>query len=65
MPVLTVDDARDMYSRDAVALFRAKKLLKGNKLYGDYSKEETIAISSEDKDNFELGKRLVEEPTSP
>ena len=64
VPVLTVEDAREMYSRDATATFREKRLLKGKKLYGDYSMEETIAISSEDEDDFELGKRLVEEASS-
>ena len=64
VPVLTVEDAREMYSRDATAVFREKRLLKGKKLYGDYSLEETIAISSEDEDDFELGKRLVEEASS-
>ena len=64
VPVLTVEDAREMYSRDATATFREKRLLKGKKLYGDYSMEETIAISSEDEDDFELGKRLVEEPST-
>jgi len=65
LPALTIADARDMYSRDATATFRERRKLKGKKLYGDYSVEETIAISSEDEDDFELGKRLREEPTSP
>ena len=64
VPQLTVEDAREMYSRDATAVFREKRLLKGKKLYGDYALEETIAISSEDEDDFELGKRLVEEASS-
>ena len=58
VPVLTVDDARDMYSRDATATFREMRRLKGKKLYGDYAVEETIAISSEDEDDMELAKRL-------
>ena len=65
VPVLTVDDARDMYSRDATATFRERRKLKGKKLYGDYSVEETIAISSEDEDDIELAKRLRSDPPSP
>ena len=65
VPALTLADAREMYSRDATATFREKRRLKGKKLYGEYAGEETIAISSEDEDDFELGKRLREEPTSP
>ena len=65
VPAFSVDDARDMYSRDATANFRERRKLKGKKLYGDYSVDETIAISSEDEDDFELGKRLREEPTGP
>ena len=53
-----------MYSRDATATFCEKTLLKGKKLYGDYSMEETIAISSEDEDDLELGKQLVEESST-
>ena len=64
VPALTVADARDMYSRDATTIFRERRKLKGKKLYIDYAGEETIAISSEDEDDFELGKRLREEPTS-
>src|SRR5450631_2225946 len=65
VPVLTVDDARDMYSRDATATFRERRRLKGKKLYGDYAVEETIAISSEDEDDIELAKRLRSDPPSP
>ena len=65
VPVLTVDDARDMYSRDATATFRERRRLKGKKLYGDYAVEETIAISSEDDDDMELAKRLRSDPPSP
>ena len=65
VPALTIADAREMYSRDATETFRERRKLKGKKLYGDYSVEETIAISSEDEDDFELGKRLREEPTGP
>ena len=65
VPVLTVDDARDMYSRDATATFRERRRLKGKKLYGDYAVEETIAISSEDDDHMELAKRLRSDPPSP
>jgi hypothetical protein len=65
VPVLTVDDARDMYSRDATATFREKRRMKGKKLYGDYAVEETIAISSEDEDDMELAKRLRSDPPSP
>ena len=65
VPALTVADALEMYSRDATATFRERRKLKGKKLYGDYAGEETIAISSEDEDDFELGKRLREEPTGP
>ena len=65
VPVLTVDDARDMYSRDATATFRERRRLKGKKLYGDYAVEETIAISSEDEDDMELAKRLRSDPPSP
>lgn len=63
--VLTVKDARDMYSRDATATFREQMRLKGNKLYGVYAREDTIMISSEDDDDVESGKRLMEEPNSP
>ncbi len=65
VPTLTIADAREMYSRDATETFRERRKLKGKKLYGEYSVEETIAISSEDEDDFELGKRLREEPTGP
>ena len=65
VPILTVDDARDMYSRDATATFRERRKLKGKKLYGDYAIEETIAISSEDEDDMELAKRLRSDPPSP
>ena len=65
VPVLTVDDARDMFSRDATATFRERRRLKGKKLYGDYAVEETIAISSEDEDDIELAKRLRSDPPSP
>ena len=65
MPVLTVDNARDMYSRAATAMFRERRRLKRKKLYGDYAVEETIAISSEDDDDIELTKRLRSDPPSP
>ena len=58
VPILTVDDAKDMYSKDAIATFRERRRLMGKKLYGDYAVEETITISSEDKDDMELAKRL-------
>ena len=64
VPVLMVDDARDVYSRDATATFRESKRLKGKKLYNDYAVEETIAISSEDEDDMELAKRLRSDPPS-
>jgi hypothetical protein len=60
-----VDDARDMYSRNATATFREQRKLKGKKLYSDYAVEETIAISSEDEDDMELAKRLRSDPPSP
>ena len=63
--VLTVADAKDMYSRDTTATFRERRMLKGKKLYGDYAVEETIAISSEDEDDMELAKRLRSDPASP
>lgn len=65
VPTLTVDDARDMFSRDATAAFRERRRMKGKKLYGDYAGEETIAISSEDEDDRELAKRLRSDPPSP
>ena len=65
VPVLMVDDARDMYSRDAMDTFREWQRLKGKNLNGDYAVEETIAISSEDKDDMELTKRLKLDPPSP
>jgi hypothetical protein len=65
VPVLTVDDARDMYSRDATEVFRERRKIKGKKLYSDYAVEETIAISSEDEDDMELAKRLRSDPPSP
>ena len=65
VPALTIEDAREMFSRDATATFRERRRLKGKKLYGDYAEEETIAISSEDDDDVELGKRLREEPATP
>ena len=64
VPVLTVDDARDMYSRDATATFRERRKLKGKKLYGDYAEEETIAINSEDEDDIELANRLTSDAPS-
>ena len=64
VPVLTVDDARDMFSKDATATFRERRRLKGKKLYGNYAVEETIAISSEDEDDIELAKRLRSDPPS-
>ena len=39
--------------------------IKGKKLYGNYTVEETIAISSEDEDDIELAKRLRSNPPSP
>ena len=65
VPVLIVDDARDMYSRDAIATLRERREIKGKKLYSDYVVEETIAISSEDEDDRELAKRLRSDPPSP
>ena len=65
VPLLTVDDAREMYSRDATAAFRDRRRMKGKKLYSEYAVEETIAISSEDEDNMELAKRLRSDPPSP
>ena len=65
VPDLTVDDARDMFSRDATAAFRERRKLKGKKLYSEYAVEETIAISSEDDDDMELAKRLRSDPPSP
>ena len=56
--VLTVDDARGMYSRDATATFRGRRKLKGKKPYSNYAVEKTIAISSEDEDDMDLAKRL-------
>jgi hypothetical protein len=41
VPLLTVDDARDMYSRDATAAFRERRKMKGKKLYSEYAVEET------------------------
>jgi len=65
VPLLTVDDAREMYSRDATAAFRDRRRMKGKKLYSEYAVEETIAISSEDEDDMELAKRLRSDPPSP
>ena len=65
VPMLTVADARDMYSRDGMATFRERQRLKGKKLNGDYAMEETIAISFEDEDDMELAKRLRSNPPSP
>ena len=65
VPNLTVDDARDMFSRDATAAFRERRSGKGKKLYNEYAPEETIAISSEDDDDRELAKRLRSDPPSP
>lgn len=44
---------------------RKRRKLKGKKLYGNYAVEETIAISSKDKDNIELAKRLTSDAPSP
>jgi hypothetical protein len=57
VPVLTVDDARDMYSRDATEVFRERRKIKGKKLYSDYAVE--------DEDDMELAKRLKSDPPSP
>ena len=65
VPDLTVDDARDMYARDATAAFRDRRRGKGKKLYSDYAPEETIAISSKDEDDREMAKRLRSDPPSP
>ena len=64
VPVLTVDDARDMYSRVTTATFKKRKRLKGKKLYGNYAVEETIAMSKKDKDDMKLTKRLWSDPPS-
>lgn len=64
MFVLTVDDARDMVSRDATAAFWERRRLKGKKLYSDYAVEETVAKSSKDEDDMELAKRLRSDPPS-
>ena len=37
VPTLTIADARDVYSRDATAIFWEQRKLKGKKLYGDLS----------------------------
>jgi hypothetical protein len=65
VPDLTLDDARDMYARDATSAFRERRRGKGEKLYSDYAAEETIAISSEDDDDREMAKRLRSDPPSP
>ena len=65
VPDLTVDDARDMYGRDATAAFRERRRGKGKKLYSDYAPDETIAISSEDDDDRDMAKRLRSDPPSP
>lgn len=54
-----------MYFKDMHATLREWRRLKGKKLYNDYAVEETIAISSKDKDNIELAKRLKLDHRSP
>lgn len=51
-----------MFARDAMAVFRERMKNKGKKLYNDYALKETIAISSEDKDDQEVAKRLRLDP---
>lgn len=54
VPNLTVDDTMDMFSRDATTMFRKCRNLKGEKLYSEYVVDETIAISTENKDDMSL-----------
>lgn len=65
MPNLTVNDARDMHSRDVITTFREKRTLKGKKLYNQYAHDETIAIISEDEGDVEFTKHLRSNPPSP
>lgn len=54
-----------MYSRDATTTFREKMMLKDKTLYTIYDQAEAITISSKDKDDVELTKRLRSDPPSP
>lgn len=62
---LTVDDARYMYAMDAIVAFCKCRKGEGKELYNNYVLEETIAISNEDKDDYEIAKRLRLDPLSP
>ena len=59
-----MDNAPDMYTRVATETFREKRRLKGKILYSKYAVEETIATSSEDEDDMDLGKQLRSDPPS-
>lgn len=65
VPDLSVDDARDMYTRDATVAFHERRKGKGKKLSNEYIKKDTIAISSESDDNRKMAKRLRFDLPSP
>jgi hypothetical protein len=60
-----VDDLMDMLSEDATDVFWERKKWKAKKFYSDYAFEKTIVISSENKNDWELAKRLRSESPSP
>lgn len=62
---LTINDAKDMCSRDAMATFRERKVLEGKKLYSKFEQAETIAINNKDKDDMKLAKLVSSHPSSP
>lgn len=56
VPDLTMDDARDMYARDATVALCEQRSGKAKKFYIHYALDETIDISREDKDNCDMAK---------
>jgi hypothetical protein len=59
-----MDNTNDMYFKAATATFMERKRLKGNKFYGEYAVEETLAISSEDENDMKLAKQYRSDPPS-
>lgn len=63
---LTVNDARDMFSKDVtVRKFKERRRLKEEKLHSKYALEETINIFNKDTVNMELPNQLRSDPPSP
>lgn len=62
---LTIDNTKDIFSKDTMATFKERRTLKGKKLYTKYPLDKTIAISSKEVDDMELIKKLRSHLPSP